>query len=173
MSAEWSLIWKHVLSIVQKRLPGWILKKWFPHPKCINSVEIFLGHMGPHIYINPERSPAISPYLEIRIFNRLPFKIELLSFTLIEIALEDKKLLNFQHTANSPIESHGFKTLQIPERDLTDGQVRIISVHPTDCPIMRIHGSAQFRSPVGDFTKDFSTQTRSFIYRGNRRNKVN
>lgn len=167
MSSEWTLwtfIIKYVLSIIQKRIPGWILKKWFPLERCISSIDIFLETVGPRIYINPKRSFAISSF-KINFLNRLPFKIEFTGFTTIEIKLEDKGWLNFQHIESLSIDPCQLKELYIPEKHLTDSQAKLAADYPSECPILRIHGSAQIKSPIGNFNKIFSEQTQAFIHK--------
>ena len=65
------------------------------------------------------------------------------------------------------INSYESKELVLPDHSLTSRQVQVVTDYPSDCPILRIHGSVQIISPVGNFEKGFSAETGAFIYRGN------
>ncbi len=65
------------------------------------------------------------------------------------------------------INSYESMELVLPDHSLTSRQVQVVTDYRSDCPILRIHGSVQIISPVGNFEKGFSAETRAFIYRGN------
>ena len=76
MAGEWSLVLKATLSPVLRWLPGWVLRWRYPIPKCQECLTAIAPGVGPHIYINVERSPAIVG-LNLTLMNGLPFPVKI------------------------------------------------------------------------------------------------
>ncbi len=72
MAGEWGALTKVILSSVLRWLPGWILRWWYPIGKCQESLTVEAHGVGPHIYVNADRAPAIIG-LKITLINGLPF----------------------------------------------------------------------------------------------------
>lgn len=164
ISAGWGAIAKATLSPILRSLPGGILRWWYPVRKCQERLTVEAHGVGPHIYVNAERAPAISG-LTLSLMNRLPFALEIESLH-FEVSLESRGLTNHDHFVKESVPGSEVRQTVISDIHLSDGQAEIIRKYPSDCPTLRIAGHVQFVAPVGGGKKGFDVRTRAFIYRG-------
>ena len=164
MAGEWGVLTKSALSSVLRCLPGWILRWWYPIGKCQESLTVEAHGVGPHIYVNADRAPAIVG-LKVSLMNGLPFfvKVERLH---LEVNLESRGLTNHDHSGKESIPGGEVVQINIEDIYLLDGQAGIVRESVSDCPILRIAGHISCASVVGEFKKHLRMDTRAFIYRG-------
>lgn len=164
MAGGWSALLKSIWSPVLRWLLGWALRRWYPIQKCQEHLRVWAHGVGPHIWINAERDPAITG-LNLTLMNGLPFSVKIVGCHM-ELSLENRTLTNVDQIAHKTIPARGTLQLSTSEIHLTDSQARIVREHSNECPIFRINGNVQCESVVGEFTKTLQTETRAFIYRG-------
>lgn len=167
MAGEWSLVLKATLSPVLRWLPGGVLRWRYPIPKCQECLTAVAPGVGPHIYINAERSPAIAG-LNLTLMNRLPFPVKVDGIHLA-LRLEDSALTNGDQIVRMTIPAWGIQQIALNEIHLSEGQVGIVRKHKNESPILKVTGYITCESPVGEFTKNLQLDTRAFIYRGGER----
>lgn len=164
MAGEWTALLKTFVSHVLRWLPGWALRRWYPIQKCQEYLTVSAYGVGPHIYINAERAPAIAG-LNLTLMNGLPFAVTIEGCHL-ELSLESRTLTNGDQTVRETVPAGGTRQISINEIHLSDGQARIVREYPSECPILRITGNVSCKSVVGEFTKPLQMETRPFIFRG-------
>lgn len=167
-AAGWAYVLRSILAPLIRSLPGWILKMQFGITKCKGRVVIMTAGVGPHIYVNPRRSPAIGS-LELIFFNLLPFPIAVDGLRL-DIYLESTRLATCDKVNRVSVGGGEIARIAL-QHDLTDSQAEIVRQYPEgqppcDCPTLRINGEVQLRTPVGDFSQGLGVETRAFVYRG-------
>ena len=123
--------------------------------------------MGPHIYINSDRAPAIVG-LKVSMINALPFLVRTDSLRL-ELSLESHGLTILDRSFKENIAANTVLQIGVGDIQLTDGQARIVQQHSNDRPILRISGHVSCLSVAGDFSKSLQSETRAFIFRGTRK----
>lgn len=167
--SKWVYIFRWILLPLTRWLPGWILRRWFPVERCKEQVVVMAEGVGPHIWINPGRAPAIGLF-NLVFVNRLPFPI-IVDGLHLEINLESTGLAKFDQISRVTIACGEIAKVSVAEHDLSDSQAEIVRNYPNDrqpcdCPILRIQGYAQLKTPVGEFNKPLDIETRAFVYRG-------
>lgn len=164
MAGEWGALVKAALSPVLRWLPGWILRWRYPICKCQESLTVEAHGVGPHIFVNADRAPAIAG-LKLNLMNGLPFEVKVESLHL-EMSLESRGLTNHDHSVKESVPGYGVLQIRISEIHLSDGQARIVRQHPNECPVLRISGHVSCETVVGDVSKPLQLETRAFIFRG-------
>ncbi len=167
MAGEWSALFKVVLSPVLRWLPGWVLRWWYPIRKCQECFAVAAYGVGPHVYVNAERSPAIEG-LNLTFMNGLPFAVKVEGLHL-EVGLESRTLTNSEQIVKEAVPAGGTRQISVNEIHLSDGQAKIVREHPNECPILKVTGYVACESPVGEFKTNLQLETRAFIYRGDGR----
>ena len=165
MAGEWGALAKAVFSWVMHRLPGWLLRWWYPVRKFQEHLTVAAHGVGPHIFINAGRSPAIIG-LNVTLMNSSPFSVKVESVHL-EISLESRALTNHDHSGKESVPKRGVLRIGISDIHLTDGQARIVREHSSECAVLRISGHISCETVVGDLSKLLELETRAFINRGN------
>lgn len=163
MAGEWGALAKAVFSWVMHRLPGWLLRWWYPVRKFQEHLTVAAHGVGPHIYINAGRSPAIIG-LNVTLMNSFPFSVKVESVHL-EISLESRALTNHDHSGKESVPGGGVLKMRISDIFLTDGQATIVREHSSECAVLRISGHISCETVVGDLSKLLELETRAFIYR--------
>lgn len=167
MAGEWSALLKTIWSPMLRWLPGWALRTWYPIQKCQELLTVSAHGVGPHIYINSERSPAIAG-LNLTLVNGLPFSVKIVGFHL-ELSLESRTLTNCDQAVKETVPPGGTRQISMNEIHLSDGQARIVREYPSECPILGISATVSCESVVGEFAKPVQMATRAFIFHGVRR----
>jgi hypothetical protein len=166
MAGEWSALLKAVASPILRWLPGWALRSWYPVRKCSEYLTVSAPGVGPHIYVNAQRSPAIANW-NVTFVNGLPFPVKVEGFHL-EFNLESRTLTNAEQAVRETIPAGGTRQIGVSEIHLSDGQARIVRQSANESPILSITGHVSCGSVVGEFKKNLQMETRIFIYRGDR-----
>jgi hypothetical protein len=88
----------------------------------------------------------------------------------LEINLESTDLAKFDQINRITISGGGIAKVNV-EHDLSDSQADIVRKYPDDrqpcdCPLLRIRGYVQLKTPVGGFNKELGVETRAFVHRG-------
>lgn len=164
MAGEWSALFKVVLSPVLRWLPGWALRWRYPIQKCQECFAVAAHGVGPHVYVNAERSSAIVG-LNLTFMNGLPFAVKVEGVHL-ELSLESRTLTNSEKTVKETVPAGGTRQISVNEIHLSDGQAGIVREYPSECPVLRVTGYVSIKSPAGEFRKNLQLETRTFIYRG-------
>ena len=164
MAGEWGALLKATGSHVLRWLPGRVLRWQYPVRKCSEYLTVSTHGVGPHIYVNAERSPAIAN-LNLTLMNRLPFSVKVEGFHL-EFSLESRALTNREQAITETVPAGKILQISVDEIHLSDGQARIVQELANDCPILNIAGHVSCASVVGEFKKHLQMDTRAFIYRG-------
>ena len=164
MLSEWGALAKAALSPVLRWLPGRVLRWWYPVRKFQEHLTVAAHGVGPHIYINAGRSPAIIG-LNVTLMNSSPFSVKVESVHL-EISLESRALTNHDHSGKESVPKRGVLRIGISDIHLTDGQARIVREHSSECAVLRISGHISCETVVGDLSKLLELETRAFIFRG-------
>ena len=164
MAGEWVALAKAALSWVMHRLPGWCLRWRYPIRKCQDSLLVEAHGVGPHIYVNAGRAPAIVG-LGFVLMNRLPFGVKVENLHL-DVSLESRTLTNHDHSGKESVPGGGVLKISISDIHLTDGQARIVREHSSECAVLRISGHISCETVVGDLSKLLELETRAFIFRG-------
>lgn len=165
LPSKWFVLGRVLLDLITRHAPSCLLKRWFPIARCQKRIELFSDGVGPHLYVNPGRPPAVS-HLKLWCYNYLPFEIRLDGIEL-EIQLGDQRLTRVSLTVRERINAYDKKSVAVSEHYLTDGQAERVRQYPSDSAVLKITGRAWIKSPVGDFEKQLGQlETRAFIYRG-------
>lgn len=164
MAGEWGALAKGALSSALRWLPGWILRWWYPNGKCQESLTVEAHGVGPHIFVNDDRAPAIVG-LKVSLMNGLPFSLKVESLHL-EVSLASRGLTNHDYSVKESVPGGGVVQIGISDIHLSDRQSEIVQESASDCPILRIAGHVSCTSVVGEFKKQLGMDTRAFIYRG-------
>ena len=164
MLGEWGVLAKAALSTVLRWLAGRVLRWWYPVRKFREHLTVAAHGVGPHIFINAGRSPAIIG-LNVTLMNSSPFSVKVESVHL-EISLESRALTNHDHSGKESVPGGGVLKISISDIHLTDGQARIVREHSSECAVLRISGHISCETVVGDLSKLLELETRAFIYRG-------
>jgi hypothetical protein len=165
MSAEWGYLARLGMPLL-KVLPRWILKKSYPPSKLIGRVDVSACGIGPQIYANSDRPPAISG-LVLRMFNRLPFPVTL-DWLHLEFAIDSRRLINVDQQVGKMLPHSSTEEVHCHEVPLSDGQVRVLHEIRTDSTVLQITGRARFQSIAGDFEKTIDVRIRGLIVRESR-----
>lgn len=164
MAGEWGAISKATLSYVLRWSPGFVLRWWYPIRKCNEYLTVSAHGVGPHIYVNADRSPAIAG-LNLTLTNGLPFEVKADGIHL-ELSLESRTLTNSEQAVKEAVPACGVRQISVNEIHLSDGQAKIVRQHQGESAILQVRGHVQFAVPLGEGKKDFAVETRAFIYRG-------
>lgn len=159
-----SYIFRPLVTLLLRHIPGGILKYRYDAVECLKSIDIMIDGLGPHIYIVSSRMPSIASF-NMRIFNRLPFPVELIGFSKYEVRVEETKNLPL-HAApcNTKIDPYSMAVINIQEQCLTEGQVYTIKPYsPANALMLRFNGTALIKTPIGTLNKDFSLLTRGVL----------
>lgn len=162
---KWSYVIRPFVTLLLRNIPGWMLKHWYDAGKCLNSVDIMIDGLGPHIYLASSRMQSIASF-NMRVFNRLPFPVELIGLSKYEVTVEETKILSLYGTpCNTRIDSYSVAAINIHEQSLTESQVHTIIElsSTTKAPLLRFNGTALMKTPIGTLNKDFSLVTRGFL----------
>lgn len=163
MATEWSYV-ARLLAPILKRLPRWILRTLYPSAKLNERIDVLACGIGPHLYVNPDRPPAVCG-LVLRAFNRLPFPVTL-DWLHLEFAVESRRLIEVDQRVGRLFAHYSADEIRCHEIPLSDGQMRMLREIRIDGPVLQITGRAHCQSAAGDFDKAISVQIRAFIYRG-------
>jgi hypothetical protein len=159
-----SLMWKALAWLISFA-PGFLLRRLFPPAKCQEQIEITADGVGPHVYVNPERSAAVVN-LQLWCYNGLPFDVWLEDIEL-ELRLGDQALTRGVHKIRLAISKRQRQALRLPEFSLTDSQANLARRYPADSEILKITGRTWIKTRAGDFYKQLGQiETRAVIYRG-------
>ena len=128
-----------------------------------------VGSIGPHIFVNPGRPPAIEA-LELVFFNRLPFPVTIEGMK-FEIGLESTGLTEGFQGEKVTIPQTDIGRLTIKKHSLSDSQAEMVRKYPNEknlcnCPTLRIQLDVQVKTTVGEFQKTLTIETRAFVFRG-------
>lgn len=164
MPTEWGALLRTVGPSLLRWLPGRVLRWWYPAGECSAKLTVSAPGVGPHIYVNAERSPAIASW-DLALLNGLPFPVKVERFHL-DFSLESRALTNAEQTVQETVPAGQARQVSVREIHLSDGQARIVRQYVGEGPVLRITGHVSCTSAVGEFTKNLQTQTRAFIYRG-------
>ncbi len=168
-----SLRWVAAAVAPIAKLIKWVARRWvFSPKKCQDQLEVVAVGVGPHIYVNPERSPAITG-LTLLLINHLPFSVKIDRMDL-EISIESQGLTRFAQDLiqDREVPRKNCKQVQLNEHHLSDQQAKIVRDYPSpskpcDCPILRIQGKVRLTGWfINEINKVFHAETRAYIYRG-------
>ena len=164
MAGEWGALAKAALSSILRWLPGRVLRWWYPIGKCQESLTVEAHGVGPHIFVNADRAPAIVG-MKVSLMNGLPFSVKVESLHL-EVSLESRGLTNHDHSVKESVLGGGVLQIGISDIHLSDGQAGIVRQHLNECPVLKISGHLSCETVAGDFSKPLQLETRAFIFRG-------
>lgn len=164
MDGGWGALLKATGTHVLRWLPGRVLRWWYPIGKCQESLTVEAHGVGPHIFVNADRAPAIVG-LKLSLMNGLPFSVKVESLHL-EVSLESSGLTNLDNSVKESVLGGAVLQIRINDIHLSDGQVGIVRQHLNECPVLKISGHLSCETVAGDFSKPLQLETRAFIFRG-------
>ena len=127
-------------------VPNLILSMFYSEEKLKKEVVIIASEAGPQIYVTPGRPLSIRP-IQLTVFNRLPFPIDLDGMT-FDIIMGDIQLATSSHNIRKTICKADMAQLSLT-CNLNDNQAKIVRefpsrAQPADCLLLGMRGTAYF-----------------------------
>jgi hypothetical protein len=153
------LMWSRVVGF----LPNWILKKAYPPLKLKERILIFPSgaiSCGPQFNLTPGKPLSLETN-ELVVVNLLPFPVDLENVQ-AEVLLEGVYLGSKEKNFSLPI-GKTTSTIVNLRFGLTDNEAGIVRNYPSNCPVLQMGLTANFRTSWGLLPLRFDVRTRAII----------